>query len=147
MHRTGVHIPSHDAPNPRDRRGKVQIKRMLSEALPQCPWRGVARPALEPHSRGGHPDGGGILHPRLRVVHLVRREHDVRAPLLRAARPLPSQHCGLVDVPVEAGAGLCYSPVWSGFCRIWSCHCTLPTLNNGPNGKDFYVAQDLDPRD
>ena len=72
---------------------------MLSEALPQCTWRGVARPALKPRPRGGHPDCGGILHPCFWGVHLIRRKHDVRASLLRAAPPL----LGTIVLEHEAG--------------------------------------------
>ena len=139
MHRAGVHVPSYDAPDPWDCRDKIQIKWMLSEALPQCTWRWVARPALKPRPRGGHPDCGGILHPCFWFVHLIRREHDVRASLLRAACCLPSEHYRLVNVLMEAGAGLCHPSLWSGFCRIRSCLCSVLTLDNGPNGQDVQI--------
>ena len=139
MHRAGVHVPSYDAPDPWDCRDKIQIKWMLSEALPQCTWSWVARPALKPHPRGGHPDCGGILHPCFWGVHLIRRKHNVRASLLRAACSLPSQHCRLVNVLMEAGDGLCHSSLWSGFCRVRSCLCSVLTLDNGPNGQDVQI--------
>lgn len=139
MHCTGIHFPGHDAPNPRDHRGKVQIQWMLSEGLPQCWWRRVDRLALKPHPRGGDPDCGGVLHPCLWVIHLICREHHVCVSLLCAACPLPSQHCRLVNALVEAGVGLRHPSLWPGFCRIWSYHCSLPALNNGPNSQKVQI--------
>jgi hypothetical protein len=45
---------------------------------------------------------------------------------------------------VEAGAGLRHPSLWSGFCRIWSCHCSLPALNNGPISQKVQIRnQDI----
>jgi hypothetical protein len=40
---------------------------------------------------------------------------------------------------MEAGAGLCHSSLWSGFCRIRSCFCSVLTLDNSPNGQDVHI--------
>jgi hypothetical protein len=54
----------------------------------------------------------------------------VCAALLRAACHVPSQHCRVLYEPMATRHGLLYPPLWSSFFRIWTCHYSVPTLND-----------------
>lgn len=93
----------------------------------------MARLALEPHHCGNHPGGGGLLHPCIRVLHLLCREHSVRVAVLRAAYPLPSEYHGLLDEPAATVARLRFPSLWTRFCQLRTGNCALLTLTGDPN--------------
>lgn len=75
-------------------------------------------PALKPHRHGNYPVCGGILHTCVRVLHLLCREHGLRAALLRAAYDLPSEHCGFLDESVATLGGLRFPSLRPWFCGL-----------------------------